>query len=218
MVNSKDLLVSDSIVPATNNDIILVGNTSTAVQCRGKRIIERFMHGPDGKNTRDLVLEDVTFVPHFHTNIIAANPLYEKGYWFCHLDKTLCYGQSMTNNVVVMDIKIMYGLLIAKCKPTSSYFLPSSNARSCVLSAINLINRRIKRSNKDPLPPHTDLADLWHLQSGHLGLEALEKLLQSARGVRIRGVPTIKYKAYAVSKAMQDISRQESEHKSRQSL
>ena len=218
VVNSKDLLVPDSIVPATNDDIILVGDTSTAVQCRGKRIMENVMHGPDGKSTRNLVLQDVAFVPHFHTNIIAANPLYEMGYWFCHLDKTLRYGQSLTNNVVVLDIKIMYGLLVAEYKPSHSYSLPSSDAGSCVFSAINPINRRIRRSNKDPLPPRTDSADLWHLRAGHLGPEALEKLVQSARGVRIRGVPTVKCEACAVSKSTQVISRRESEHRSRQPL
>ena len=218
VVNSKDLLVPDSIVPATNDDIILVGDTLTAVQCRGKRIIENIMYGPDGKSTRDLVLQDVAFVPHFHTNIIAANPLYEMGYWFCHLDKTLRYSQSLTNNVVVLDIEIIYGLLVAEYKPSHSYSLPSSNAGSYVFSAINPIKRRIRRSNKDPLPPRTDLADLWHLRSGHLGPEALEKLVQSARGVRIRGVPTVKCKACGVSKATQVISRRESEHKSRQPL
>ena len=218
IVNSKDLLVPDSIVPATNDDIILVGDTCTAVQYRGKRIIENVMHGPDGKNTRHLVLQDVAFVPHFHTNIIAANPLYEMGYWFCHLDKTLCYGQSLTNNIVVIDIKIMYSLLIAEYKPSHSYSLPSSNAGSYVFSAINPIKRRIRRSNKEPLPPRTDSADLWHLRAGHLGPEALEKLVQSARGVRIRGVPTVKCKACAVLKSTQVISRRESEYQSRQPL
>lgn len=216
VVNSKELLVPDSIVPATNDDVILVGDTCVAVQCRGKRVMKHIMHGPDGKNTRDLVLEDVAFVPNFHTNIIAANLLYKKGYWFCHLDKTIRYGPSLTNNVVVMDIKIMFDLLVAEYKPSCSYSLPSSDAGSCVLSAIKPINRRFRRSNKDPLPPRSDSADLWHLRAGHLGPEALEKLGQSTRGVRIRGVPTVKCEACAVSKATQVISRRESEHQSKQ--
>ena len=63
MVNSKDLLVLDSIVPAADDDIILMGDTSVAVLYRGKRVMEKIMYRPDGKNTRNLVLEDVAFIP-----------------------------------------------------------------------------------------------------------------------------------------------------------
>ena len=79
---------------------------------------------------------------------------------------------------MVIDIKIIYSLLIAKYKPSYSYSLPSSNAGSYMFSAINPICRyRCLRRSRDPLPLYTDLANLWHLYAGHLGPEALEKLV-----------------------------------------
>ncbi len=121
VVNSQDLLEPTTLRRATPDDIILVGDTSLAVHYRGTRVMKGALHGPEGRNTKDLILKDVAYVPNFHTNIISADKLFEKGFWFCHLDTTLRYGQSMTANVVVMTLQRKYGLLVAEYKPISLY-------------------------------------------------------------------------------------------------
>ncbi len=73
VVNSKDLLFFNSIVPAIHEDIILVGDMSVAVYCREKRIMKKVIYRLDGKNICNLILEDVAFVLNFHINIVVID-------------------------------------------------------------------------------------------------------------------------------------------------
>lgn len=86
IVNKLSLLGGD-IVPAVENDVMLVGETALAVVYRGTRTMKNILHGPDGPNTRDLVLKDAAFVPGFHTNIISGE-LIKGGFWICGADYT----------------------------------------------------------------------------------------------------------------------------------
>src|SRR5881275_1547514 len=49
---------------------------------------------------------------------------------------------------------------------------------------------------------------LWHLRLGHPGPQALEHLVNSSHGVRIKGVTTVECDACALSKAKRQIRRQ----------
>src|SRR6266699_1080394 len=75
VVNSKDLLLPNNIVPTIYKDIILIRDISIAIYCKDKRIIEKIIYRPDNKNIRDLMLENVAFVPNFHINIVITDLL-----------------------------------------------------------------------------------------------------------------------------------------------
>ena len=73
MINSKDLLFPNSIVPTIYEDIILIKDIFIVVYYKGKRIIKKMMYKPDRKNIYNLVLEDVAFVLNFHINIVVID-------------------------------------------------------------------------------------------------------------------------------------------------
>ena len=191
VVNNKTLL--KEYQPAEDDDYVLVGDTSLKVIGRGKRVIEKVFHGPNGRHTRDLVLKDVAFVPNFHTNIISADLLFEQGYWFHGEELTLRWGKS-PNSVVVMNLERKYRLLVAQYKPVdrSYFYLPRSNAGVFVFRATRTAQNqpRLGRRRSTQLQPdRSDATELWHCQAGHLGPEVLKKLVLAARGVHIRGIP-----------------------------
>ena len=221
IANDEKLFVPGSLKPTDADDYLLVGDTNVQVQGRGQRIIEKFFHGPSGPNSQPLILNNVAYVPNFHLNIIALDLLEEKGVHRNSWDNTLRHGGDGMGNetTVVANLKKMYNLVVAEYKPlNSSYFcLPRSNAGDCVYFATKKrIRRRPRRTNKDPKPPRSDTAELWHLRAGHLGPEALMRLVQYARNVKIKGIPTKECKACAVTKATHVVSRLPSENRSRQ--
>ncbi len=141
-------------------------DTSVAVHCRGKKIMEKIIYGPNRKNIYNLMLKNVAFVPNFHTNIVTTDLFYKQGYWFYHLDNIIRYRQDLIKNIVVIKIKIIYSLLITEYKPTfSAYFYsPVSTVKIYILTIINpdtfYQRTQIQRTNKDPLPIHSGSTNL----------------------------------------------------------
>lgn len=68
--------------------------------------------------------------------------------------------------------------------------------------------------SQDPSFPRSDSEELWHLRSGHLGKEALSKLVLNARGVKIRGTARKECESCALTHAKQIISRRPPESQS----
>ncbi len=85
-------------------------------------------------------------------------------------------------NVVVIEIKIIYGLLVTEYKPTLFVYFCSfiSIARTYVLITINLnvFYQQIQRTKKDLLFIYIDSVNLWHLRARYLALEAFEYLVK----------------------------------------
>ncbi len=86
IINSKNLFIFNNIVLVIYKDIILIKNIFIAVNCKGKKVIEKMIYGPNSENIRNLMLKDMVFVLNFYTNIVVANLFYKQGYWFYHLD------------------------------------------------------------------------------------------------------------------------------------
>ena len=224
LVNNKELLTD--IREAEETDYVMVGEGSLKVMARGTRIMENILDSENGKNTRDLKLTNVAYVPHFHTNIISADKLEEKGLWHHGYDHTLRIGTPHDNQVLCRLSK-QYGLKIVEYKPlSSSYFqLPQSpisvfNAFPSLFSSFQAESlqpqRRRFAPSRDPPPPRTATPELWHLRAFHAGPDALEQLVLKTQGVRIKGPTTVQCTACGTGKATEIISRRESSNKSRQ--
>jgi len=84
--------------------------------------------------------------------------------------------------------------------------LPGTYTNATFITRRNKFNSHTKRR------PSKALAGLWHLQLGHPGPQALKQLVHHTQGIQIKGPTTIKYKAYRVSKAKQQIHRQPRDH------
>lgn len=224
LVNNKDLLIG--IREAEETDYVMIGEGSLKVQARGTRIMENILDSENGKNTRDLQLINVAYVPRFHTNIISSDKLEEKGLWLHGFDHTLRIGTPQDSQVLCRLTK-KYGLKIIEYKPLScSYFkLPQTlisvfNAFQSVFSSLQAESLHPRRQriahSRDPPLPRTDSAETWHLRAFHAGPEALEQLILKTQGVRIKGPTTVQCTACGTGKATEIISRRESSNKSRQ--
>ncbi|KJZ69778.1 hypothetical protein HIM_10837 [Hirsutella minnesotensis 3608] len=186
LVNNKDLLTDIREAPET--DYVMIGDSSLKVHARGTRTMEKVLDGADGKNTRDLVLINVAYVPRFHTNIISAKRLKRKGLWYCGFDNTLRMG-TYEDNDVLCRLTEKYDLEIVEYKPISrSYFqLPQSqisvfNAFQDVLPSLQAGSqppppRRRMATSRQPPPPRSDSSEIWHLRACHAGPDVLERLV-----------------------------------------
>ncbi|KAL6414061.1 reverse transcriptase family protein [Ilyonectria robusta] len=62
-------------------------------------------------------------------------------------------------------------------------------------------------SSRAPRPIQAADADLWHRRLGHLNPDALDQLVMTTQGTRIKGPTTINCKACSLGKAERQVSR-----------
>ncbi|CCE32874.1 uncharacterized protein CPUR_06739 [Claviceps purpurea 20.1] len=185
VVNDSRLFEDGSIrFSADGEDYLEAGTTSFQICGRGTRVIKNILNGHNGPCTEDLVLHDVAFVPGFLVNIVSESKLIEKQIWYCGADSTLRYG-SLQNNVVSAQ-------LIRRFNITFLEYNLVSTCHSSDPSSVNMINAisqpaytRDRIQPRHARHPRTDTENLWHLRSGHLGQEALRRLVLHAKGVNV---------------------------------
>ncbi|KAJ6437605.1 reverse transcriptase family protein [Purpureocillium lavendulum] len=221
VVNCEDLL--GDIREAPEADYVMIGDSSLKVHSRGTRTMRKVLDGADGKNTRDLVLVNVAYVPRFHTNIISAKRLKRKGLWYCGFDNTLRMG-TFEDNDVLCRLTEMYDLDIVEYKPVSRSCLQRPQSPISVFNAFQDVfssfqtqtPRRRMATSRQSTPPRSDSSEIWHLRACHVGPDVLERLVLQTKGVRIKGPTTIQCKACSQGKAHEIISRRESANRARQ--
>lgn len=226
LVNDFNLLVPGSYVKSTESECVDAGTTSFPISGRGKRVLQNIINGERGPRTENLELENVVVVEGFHVNIVSEARLRDSGVWYCGLDCTLRFGP-LQNGVVLGTLIRKHNLVFLEYKPLSlytqfvviepfSFAWPQSPAGTMLLPVINKRRgrKRVYRPSSDHALPREDPEFLWHLRSGHLGKEALEKLVSAARGVRINGVARIDCEYCAKAHATKVVSRIRSNHSS----
>ncbi|KAL9561819.1 hypothetical protein ACKAV7_014081 [Fusarium commune] len=225
LVNSIALLEKNSFIP-TYGDYVEAGDTSFPILGKGTRVIHKIVNGPSGTKTQSLTLSDVVVVEGFHTNIVSEALLRTSGAWYSGFDCSLRWG-SPQESVVLIQLQRKYNVLVLQFKPVSAYspidrpmlegVIPISN--EVVLwrdsaSVMQFFASRAWRSSRDTRKPRDDHESLWHLRAGHLGKEALQKLVKHARNVRINGIARINCETCARTYATQVISRRPSDERS----
>lgn len=195
-------------VEPTSDEYVFAGDSRIPVEGRGT--VKISVNGPDGAS-RQFTLLNVAFLPHLHTSIVSEDLLERKGFWKNGYTKTVNRG-APGKDEVICHIQKKHGQNVLEYNEFSSYLsVPSSTS----IFVLPRQTRRKKRTSRDPKPPRADTADIWHLRMGHLGPEALERLVFSTRNVRIRGIPRKECQICSISKASRIISRRESEARSR---
>ncbi|TXB98079.1 hypothetical protein FocTR4_00017044 [Fusarium oxysporum f. sp. cubense] len=225
LVNSIAMLEKNSFIP-TYGDYVEAGDTSFPILGKGTRVIHKIVNGPSGTKTQSLTLSDVVVVEGFHTNIVSEALLRTSGAWYSGFDCSLRWGNPQ-ESVVLIQLQRKYNVLILQFKPISAYspidrpmlegVIPISN--EVVLwrdsaSVMQFFAARAWRSSRDTRKPRDDGEALWHLRAGHLGKEALQKLVKHARNVRITGIARINCETCARTYATQVISRRPSDERS----
>jgi Pol polyprotein, beta-barrel domain len=140
---------------------------------------------PTGK--RNFRLTHVAFVENFHVNIVSHKRMREAGYRWD--DVALVIEQ---DNKTICSMTERFGQYVLSYQPLVAVFA----------------------SSRDPRPIRDADAKGWHLRCGHLGKEALEKLISATYGVRIRGQLTLECEDCIQAKAKQHVSRRPSNNRS----
>ena len=117
------------------------GTTSLPVLRRGKRLLKKMLNGIEGRNTKDLTLNNVVVIKGFYSNIISKARLFEIGVWYYGLDCTLRY-RGLIESVVIKQMERRFNLVIFKYNTLLSYFsllsvMPISLARILMFLTIN---------------------------------------------------------------------------------
>lgn len=196
LVNNKDLLVPGSFISSDGIETVEAGTQAFPIAGRGARLLKNALNGARGRNTEDLLLQDVVLVEGFHVNIVSEARLNEKKVWYLGLDCTLRVG-TLERSIVLAKLRRAHNLTFLEYNPLPMYLPSSIN---------NVISRRSWETH-----PRSDSEGLWHARAGHLGPEALRALVHRARNVRISGTPRIQCEHCATTHAKQVISRRKRE-------
>lgn len=227
IVNNMDHIVPGSFKKASYDDAVLVGDSAVAIKGTGKVVLEGFLDGPKGQGTRNLTLENVQYIPNFHTNVISAGKLRKHGLWINGQDNTLRGGLNPHKpSPVLRVLREMDNLLVAIYKSDSSSRYMLFQPHECAFPVFRpppkgshqKRKKRVKmrtRQSQQRLP-RFDSISLWHLRSGHAGALSLEHLVQTAKGVRIKGLKTVHCDHCGQGKGHQVVSRRERSLRSRQ--
>jgi hypothetical protein len=192
LVNDRSMLLEGSFVKSTPEDLVECGSSQLPIIGRGTRVMKGVLKGPNGESF-DLTLHDVAVVENFHVNIISEARLYKTGLWFCGMDCTLRWneeGLPIGEHHVVRQLERRQNLVFFEYKPRSIY---SPSTRDILSSAAGTVmfptlSRRVNKPYKpfrDYKHSRIDSERVWHLRAGHLGADALRKLISTARNVKI---------------------------------
>jgi len=211
LVNRKSLLVEGSFRRAEAGDHVQAGTSSFPISGYGKRVISKVLASSKGTDSEDLVLNNVAVVEGFHVNIVSEALITKAGAWYCGFDCTLRHG-NMEKNVVLKKLERRYNLVFLQYTPVFAYLsFPMPLAVSAVGTVLVTMMKRGARHSQQWLRPREDTEHLWHARAGHLGPEALKKLVERARNVVITGTKIVDCEHCALAHSQQIVSRRRSE-------
>jgi hypothetical protein len=125
-------------------------------------------------------LKEVAYISGFHTNVVAHKRLRKAGYSWDDI-----------NNSILKDGQIAFYL-----EERDEQYVIEYNYPKAAFPA-----------SSTPRPPRDADANRWHLRCGHIGQDALERLMSETYGVRIKGQLTISCEACVRATTKRKVSR-----------
>lgn len=151
------------------------------------------IHTQGPRGTKVIDLRDVALCENFPCNLVSLRQLQKRGYWW---DSRLQFNCLRTyNNEVICKLIDRYDQFIIEDKP-------HIGAKSAFVAQRHRYNSWTERR-----PAKAD-AHKWHLRLGHPGPQALEHLVNTSRGVRIKGITTVQCDDCGLAKIRRQIRRQ----------
>ncbi|KAH7462214.1 hypothetical protein FOMA001_g18721 [Fusarium oxysporum f. sp. matthiolae] len=172
---------------AEPGDFVLAGEGRVPVQGYGNVVIRA--HGPRG--SKFLRLNDVAFCENFPCNLVSLRQLRKRGYWWDNRPGYNCLRE--WNGALVCNLVDQHDQFVIEDLPPD-------------ISKTSFITRQHKLNSWTDRTSKVD-ARKWHLRLGHPGPQALEHLVNTTRGTRIKGPTTVECDDCAVSKISRQISR-----------
>ena len=175
---------------APEGDYVWTGEKKVRIDGYGEVDIK--MSTPAG-GTRLLRLFDVALCEGFVCNLVSLRVLRKKGYYWDN--KPAITLIKRPDNSILCTLIEKHGQFIMED-------IPEDADRATFFTRRNEFNSWTKRK------PSSADALTWHLRLGHPGPQALEHLVNSSQGVRIKGITTRECDACATSKAKRMIRRE----------
>ena len=139
-----------------------------------------------------LRLNNVAFVPGMATNLVSLRPLRARGIWWDTRPQTTALRRADGTALGILEER--YGQFVLE-------YVPTNHDRAAFFTRRNRLSSWTKRG------PRRAEAWLWHLRLGHPGPKALEHLVNSSEGVRIKGPTTTQCDSCAQAKMKRQIQR-----------
>ena len=133
-------------------------------------------------------LKNVAHIPGFHTNVVSHKKLRQAGY---HWDDISLQIRRNNTSEAFFYVDEVHDQYVVEHQPNSA-------------------TAAFPISSRAPRQPREADAYRWHLRMGHLGKEALERLMSSVYGVKIKGPIVFNCQACLQAKAKRQISRRQS--------
>jgi hypothetical protein len=121
-----------------------------------------------GQNSRTIRLENVAFIPSFHTNVVSLQRFRAKG-----VHSNTAAGQLFYDDSPFCDVVIQHGQWALEFNP-----VPPKTKEKPV--------HAIPTRSTGPRHNAEATVNLWHRHLGYLSNEAVLKLLSAAEGVRLK--------------------------------
>jgi hypothetical protein len=179
----------DKYRPAELGDFVFAGEQRVLIQGYGN--VDIRTQGPQGP--RVIRLYDVALCENFPCNLVSLHQLHKRGYWWDNRPQFNCI---RTN-----DGSVVCSLVVRHNQFIIDDILQGSQETA-------FFTRRHRYNSWTEHHPAKADARKWHLRLGHPGPQALEHLVNTSRGVKIRGIPTIECDDCAVSKIRRQVHRQ----------
>lgn len=158
---------------------MLTGDSCSYVEGYGE--VQVNVNTPAGKQL--FLLKSVAYIPGFHTNVMSHRKLRQAGYRWDDLNLRIQRARTSETAFYVEEIHDQY---VVEHNIATAAFPVSSTA---------------------PRSPREADTYRWHLRMGHLGKDALERLMSNVYGVRIKGPVVFNCQACLQAKAKRQISR-----------
>jgi hypothetical protein len=142
--------------------------------------------------TRIMRLYNVALCEEIVCNLVSLRILRQKGYYWDNKPKTTLIRRS--DNSILCSLEEKHDQFVLE-------YIPEDISQAAFFTRRNNYNTWTKRR------PQAGDAQLWHLRLGHPGPQALEHLVNSSQGVRIKGITTVECDACGTSKAKRQIRR-----------
>ena len=164
-------------------DPVLTGDSCSYVEGYGSVNVN--INTPAGQQL--FQLRNVAYIPGFHTNIMSHRKLRQAGY---HWDDINLRVKQDNTSETVFYVEEVHEQYVVEHNPSSA-------------------TAAFPTSSTAPRPPREADAYRWHLRMGHLGKEALERLMTNVYGVKIKGPVVFNCQACLQAKAKRQISRRQ---------
>ena len=171
-------------------DYVITGDGEAPILGYGD--VDILVDGPNGR--RILRLYGAAYCESFAYNLVSLRKMLARGFWWDTRPENNCIRHT-DGDEILCSVREAHDQLVLE-------YLPREHSQQAFFARRNNFNSWTKRK-----PQGAD-AMTWHLRLGHPGPDALEHLVNSTQGVRIKGITTVECDGCGLGKKCRKVRRE----------